>query len=122
MLKCLFAFLLMLTLLTGCAGQTVETAIVVDEQRTDFPSITEIKKIRPGMSYENVNKLLGDPYESVLNEEENKISYKLEDDGKYILTLKQGRNGAYVHATSFYSNLSGVVYNEALYKLKYSKW
>ena len=87
MLKCLFAFLLMLTLLTGCAGQTVETAIVVDEQRTDFPSITEIKKIRPGMSYENVNKLLGDPYESVLNEEENKISYKLEDDGKYILSL-----------------------------------
>ena len=108
--------------LTGYAGQTVETAIVVDEQRTDFPSITEIKKIRPGMSYENVNKLLGDPYESILNEEENKISYKLEDDGKYILTLKQGRSGAYVHATSFYSNLSGVVYNEALYKLKYSKW
>lgn len=70
----------MLILLTSCAGQATEIAITAEPQRTDFPSMADIQKVRPGMSYESINDLLGAPYKYTSDNNVLEINYMLENN------------------------------------------
>lgn len=120
MRRYIISILLILLLLTGCSGKSEGTKIITDENRTDFPSVSDIQQVRPGMNYEKINDLLGNPYECISNGETIEISYKLENDATYMIMLQEENDGQlYVNAIRLSSksdhfNLSGT--------FDHSKW
>lgn len=122
MSKYLLSILLMLILLIGCSGQTDAATVITDEDR--IVGISEVQEVRPGMSWEDVYSLLGAPYESIMDGEVNKISYKLENDVRYVIQLKQTNSKAYVNAIGIYGNLTPAYINSRppYYESSYSQW
>ncbi len=122
MFKYISTLLLILILLTGCTNHSTETAIIIDAQRTDLPNMADIQKVRPGMSYESVNNLLGDPYKCISDDNIIEIGYKLEYDTEYTVFLKDSDDGiAYVNSTSLYCNPEAVE-NDLSPESSYIKW
>ena len=122
MFKYTCTLLLMLILLTSCAGQVAEIAITAEPQRTDFPSMADIQKVRPGMSYESINDLLGAPYKYTSDNNVLEINYMLENNAEYTVFLEDNNDGiAYVTGTSLYRNPE-TEENTLSSEFNYSKW